>query len=218
MPRLRIHARSGALATIALSGLASTAQAAFIGLTSTNAQVVDGSRRFSVIDVYAEFTGAYDKLVNFYGSTGSTSMVRSSLNGVADAIGFAQAGGSNWLPSGSSSGSAWDSYVTIGARSQSDASSLVQADPYFLNASTVGAGTVSGGSNSQGTYVGAGWFTGSPTASHVFAGTYVDRRIMLGRFSVETTGLSATDVVTLRYKGNLSMRVNGASAGAGSIL
>ncbi|MFM7806822.1 MAG: hypothetical protein ACKPEA_02695, partial [Planctomycetota bacterium] len=61
-------------------------------------------------------------------------------------------------------------------------------------------------------------FTGSPTASHVYAGTYADRRIMLGRFVIETTGLGAADVVTLRYKGNLSMRVGGSSTNTGSIL
>lgn len=208
----------GLSAALACSMLAGGAHAAFIGVTSTNYQVVDGASRYSVIDVYADFSGAFDKLVNYYGNASSTSMVRSSLNGTLDGIGFAQASGSNWLPSGASGGSAWDSFVTIGARSQSDAATVVSADPYFLNATSSGAGTVSGGSNAQGSFVGAGWFTGAPTASHVYAGTYADRRIMLGRFTVETTGLSAGDLVTLRYKGNLSMRVGGSSAGAGSIL
>lgn len=210
--------RAGTLNLVAHACLVASAQAGFTGLVSSNYEVIDGSSRYSVIDVYAEFTGAYDKLVNFYGNTGSSSLVRSALNGTADGIAFAQASGSNWLPSATSGGSSWDSFVTIGARSQTDASSVVASDPYFLNATTVGASTVSGGSNAQGSFVGAGWYTGSPTASHVYAGTYADKRIMLGRFAVETTGLSASDVVTLRYKGNLSMRVNGASAGAGSIL
>jgi hypothetical protein len=216
---MRSHASLlGALPIVVASGFASVSEAAFIGVTGTNYQVVDGARRFSVIDVYADCSGAYDKLVNYYGNSGSTSLVRGSLNGVADGIAFAQASGSNWLPSGAAGASAWDSFVTIGSRSQSDAAAVVSADPYFLNATTADAGTVSGGSNTQGAFVGAGWYTGSPTASHVFAGTYDDRRIMLGRFAVETTGLSASDVVTLRYKGNLSMRVGGTSVGTGSIL
>ena len=217
MPSNRSTARPILYATVASSALSCAAFAGFSGVTATNYQVVDGSRRFSVIDVYADFSGAYDKLVNYYGNSGSTSQVRSSLNGTLDAIGFAQASGSAWLPSASSAGCDWDSFVTIGARTQSDAAAVVSADPYFLNATLADAGTVSGGSNAQG-FVGAGWFTGSPTAAHVYAGTYADRRIMLGRFAVETTGLSATDLVTLRYKGNLSMRVGGSSAGAGSIL
>lgn len=41
---------------------------------------------------------------------------------------------------------------------------------------------------------------------------------MLGRFSVETTNLSATDVLTLQFKGNVTMRVNGLSLGAGTVI
>lgn len=214
----RIAHRAETFAIVLASGFASMAHAAFLGVTATNYQVVDGARRFSVIDVYADCSGAYDKLVNFYGNANSTSMVRSSLNGTLDGIGFAQASGSSWMPSGAFGGSAWDSFVTIGARLQSDASTVVSSDPYFLNATVVNADNVTGGSNAQGAFVGAGWFTGAPTASHVYAGSYADKRIMLGRFAIETTSLSATDVVTLRYKGNLSMRVNGSSAGAGTIL
>ena len=218
MHRNRIALISSAIAFATSSLTVGAAHASFVGLTSVNYELVDGSSRYSVIDVYAEFSGAYDKLVNHYGNSGSTSLVRSALNGTLDGIGFAQASGSGWLPSGAASGSAWDSFVTIGSRSQADAASLVSADPYFLNATTAGAGTVSGGSNSQGTFIGAGWYTGSPTAAHVYAGTYADKRIMLGRFAIETTGLGATDVVSLRYKGNLTMRVGGTSAGSGSVL
>ena len=214
----RLAHRAEVFALMFASGVASIADAGFLGVSATNYQVVDGARRFSVIDVFADCSGQYDKLVNFYGNAGSTSLVRSSLNGVLDGIDFAQASGSSWMPSSGSGGFDWDSFVTIGARSQSDASSVVASDPYFLNATVGGAGTVSGGSNAQGAFVGAGWFTGAPTGSHVFAGNYADKRIMLGRFAIETTGLSAADVVSLRYKGNLSMRVNGTSAGAGTIL
>ena len=51
-----------------------------------------------------------------------------------------------------------------------------------------------------------------------YAGTYADKRIMLGRFSVETTNLSTTDVLTLQFKGNVTMRVDGLTAGAGTVI
>ena len=213
-----------------LGALASTvpvlgAHAAMLGVTSTNYQVADGARRFSVMDVYVAFDGQYDKLVNFYGQTGSTSMVRTSLNGVANGgssfasangASFAQATGTGWMASASAGGNAWDSFVSIGARTQAEAAGVVASDPYFLNANTAGAGTVAGGSTSQGAFAGAGWYTNSPTGSHTLAGSYEDLRIMLGRFSVETTNLSATDVLTLQFKGNVTMKVNGLSAGAGT--
>lgn len=205
-------------ASVCSVGFASASQAGFLGLSGTNTQVVDAGRRFSVIDVYADFTGDYDKLVNFYGNTSSSSLVRTSLNGTAGGIAFAQAAGSTWMPGSGFGECAWDSFVTIGSRSQVDAESLVQADPYFRNANAANAGTIVGGSNAQGTFIGAGWYTGSPSQGHVYAGTYADKRILLGRFSVETTGLSASDLVTVQFKGNLSMRVDGSSAGAGTIL
>jgi hypothetical protein len=201
------------------------AHAGMLGVTSTNYQVVDGARRFSVMDIYVDCSGQYDKLVNFYGQTSSTSMVRTALNGVfnggsafapANGTSFAQASGTGWMASASASGNAWDSFVTIGSRTQDEASGVVTSDPYFLNANTAGAGTVAGGSTSQGAFAGAGWYTSSPTGSHTLAGSYADLRIMLGRFSVETTDLSATDVLTLQFKGNVTMRVNGLSAGAGT--
>ena len=40
------------------------ANAAFLGITGTNYQVIDGSRQFSVMDIYADFDGANDKLVH----------------------------------------------------------------------------------------------------------------------------------------------------------
>ena len=205
--------------------LAVGANAAMLDVTATNYQVVGGSRRYSVLDVYVDCSGDYDKLVNFYGTTASTSMVSTSLNSVSNAgsasfatnsVNFAQAANSGWLPSSSAASSAWDSFVTIGARGQGDASPNIDGDPMFMNASTAGTGVVTGGSNSSSAYVGAGWFTRNPNGSHVFAGTYADKRIMLGRFSVDVTDLAASDVLTLRFKGNVTMKVNGLSAGAGT--
>lgn len=212
-------------ASMTAAALATIADAGVVGLTATNYQVVDGSRRYSVIDVFVDCSGAYDKLVNFYGSSSSTSLVRTGLNGVqnsgsslsaTNSVSFAQATGTGWMPSADASSPAWDSFVTIGERSQADASAVVTGDSYFVNRNTPGAQTVAGGNTLQGAFAGAGWYTSVPTGSHVYAGSYGDLRIMLGRFAVDVTDLSATDVLTLQFKGNVSMKVNGTSAGAGT--
>lgn len=218
------HLTASALFVSAVA--ASGAHAAMTGVTATNYSVTDGARRYSVMDVYVDCTGAYDKLVNFYGTTSSTSMVRTSLNGnfntgssivAGNGAAFAQASGTSWMPSIGAAGNAWDSFVTIGARTQ-DAGAGIAADNYFTNATTVDADTVAGGSTALGAYEGAGWYTNAPTGNHVYAGTYADKRIMLGRFSVETTNLAATDVLTLQFQGNVTMKVDGLSAGAGTVI
>lgn len=211
--------------SVAAGALAAGAQGAVLGLHASNYEVVDGARRFSVIDVFVSCSGAYDKLVNFYGTSSSTSLVRTGINGIqnggsslnpTNAAGFAQSSATGWMPSADAKGVAWDSFVTIGERDQEAASVLVTGDSYFVNRNTIGAETIAGGSNAQGAFAGAGWYTTAPTGNHVYAGSYGDLRIMLGRFAVETTGLSATDVLTLQFKGNVSMKVNGTSAGAGT--
>ena len=201
------------------------ANAAFLGITGTNYQVVDGSHQYSVMDIYADFNGNFDKLVNYYGVTSHTGFVRTSLNGVlnngnslvsTNGAAFAQASGTGWMPSASAASNAWDSFVTIGARTQDHTDAAIAKDPNFLNANTVGAGTIVGASNSSGKYQGAGWFTGNPTDIIALAGTYADKRIMLGRFSVETTNMLTTDVLTLQFRGNVTMKVNGTTAGSGA--
>ena len=201
------------------------ANAAFLGITGTNYQVVDGSRQYSVMDIYADFNGNFDKLVNYYGVTSHTGFVRTSLNGVLNSgsslvptngAAFAQASGTGWMPSASAASNGWDSFVTIGARAQDYTASAITADPNFSNGNTVGASTVVGGNNSTGAYQGAGWYTAAPLDPHDLAGTYADKRIMLGRFSVETTNMLTTDVLTIQFKGNVTMKVNGTSAGSGT--
>ena len=211
--------------SIALATTVAGANAAFLGITGTNYQVVDGSRQYSVMDIYADFNGNFDKLVNYYGVTSHTGFVRTSLNGVLDTgnlvvpingAAFAQASGTGWMPSASAASNGWDSFVTIGARAQDYTASAITADPNFSNGNTVGASTVVGGNNSTGAYQGAGWYTAAPLDPHDLAGTYADKRIMLGRFSVETTNMLTTDVLTIQFKGNVTMKVNGTSAGSGT--
>jgi len=212
--------------SIALATTVAGANAAFLGITGTNYQVVDGSRQFSVMDIYADFDGAYDKLVNYYGTAAHTGLVRTSLNGIwntgsaltpTNGAAFAQASGTSWMPSASAASNAWDSFVTIGARTQDyTPSSSITADPYFKNGNIDGASTVEGGSNSASVYQGAGWLTAAPLNIADLAGTYADKRIMLGRFSVETTNMLTTDVLTIQFKGNVTMKVNGTTAGGGT--
>ena len=57
--------------------------------------------------------------------------------------------------------------MTIGARSQADASASIDGDPMFLNKSASEPQVLLGSANSSGAYVGAGWFTSNPTGSHV---------------------------------------------------
>ena len=78
--------------SFALATTVAGANAAFLGITGTNYQVVDGSHQYSVMDIYADFNGNYDKLVNYYGVTSHTGFVRTSLNGVLNT-------GSSLLPS-----------------------------------------------------------------------------------------------------------------------
>ena len=96
--------------SIALATTVAGANAAFLGITGTNYQVVDGSRQYSVMDIYADFSGNYDKLVNYYGTAAHTGLVRTSLNGIwntgsaltpTNGAAFAQASGTSWMPSAS---------------------------------------------------------------------------------------------------------------------
>ena len=211
--------------SFALATTVAGANAAFLGITGTNYQVVDGSRQYSVMDIYADFNGNFDKLVNYYGVTSHSGFVRTSLNGVlnngnslvsTNGAAFAQASGTGWMPSASAASNGWDSFVTIGARRQDYAASAITADPNFSNGNSNGASTVGGGNNSGGAYQGAGWYTASPLDIANLAGTYADKRIMLGRFTVETTNMSTTDLLTIQFRGNVTMKVNGTSAGSGN--
>ena len=206
--------RSVALAASMIA--ASGTDAAMIGVTATNYEVVDGIRRFSVMDVFVQCSGANDALLSYYGTSAFDSLVRTQRNGLynsrtalvaGNGAPFAQAAGSDWMPSGQG-GNAWDSFVTIGGRTQ-DAVAGVVADASFLNAGTPGAEVVAGGTDSLGLYKGAGWYTNAPSGSLASAGAYGDLRIMLGRFTLETTSLPATDVVRLQFKGNVTMMVEG---------
>jgi len=210
---------------------AASANAGILGYSGTNYLVVDASTgsRYSVMDVYINCSAQYDKCVNYYGQnlTGKTGWVTTTKNGVTNANDAATAtngapwvhsNGTGWMPSSNANANAWDSFVTIGARGQTEAqsSSAITADPYFMNGNTPGAGTIQGGYNVTPAYVGGGWYTASPLYIGDLAGTYADKRIMLGRFTIDVTNAVSTDVITMQMHGEVTMKVNGTSAGGGT--
>ena len=208
---------------------AASANAAILGYSGTNYLVVDGSRRYSVMDVYVDCSGAFDKCVNYYGQnlTGKQGSVVTTKNGVtndrdsataSNGAAWVHGNGTGWMPSSNANANAWDSFVTIGARGQTEAqsSSAMTADPYFVNGNSAGAGTIQGGYNSTGFYVGAGWYTASPLYVGDIAGSYADKKMMLGRFTIDVTDVTSTDVISMTMKGQVTFKVNGTSIGGGT--
>ena len=208
---------------------AASANAGILGYSGTNYLVVDGAKRYSVMDVYIDCSNQFDKDVSFYGQnvTGKNAWVVTTKNGNRNANDAATAtngaawvhsNSTGWMPSASAAANAWDSFVTIGARNQTEAQtqSAITADPYFVNANTAGAGTIQGGYNSTGFYVGAGWYTASPLYTGDIAGTYADKRMMLGRFTIDVTDVTATDVISMEMHGEVTFKVNGTSIGGGT--
>jgi hypothetical protein len=210
---------------------AATANAGILGYSGTNYLVVEGSKRYSVMDVYIDCSNQYDKDVSYYGQnlTGKNSWCVTTKNGVRNAnnastatngAAWVHSNSTGWMPSANATASAWDSFVTIGARNQTEAQtqSAITADPYFVNGNTAGAETIQGGYNSSTppAYVGAGWYTASPLYAGDLAGSYADKRLMLGRFTIDVTDVTATDVISMEMKGQVTMKVNGTSAGGGT--
>ncbi|GDY03979.1 hypothetical protein LBMAG50_01200 [Phycisphaerae bacterium] len=208
---------------------AASANASIIGYSGTNYLVVDGSRRYSVMDVYVDCSGAFDKCVNYYGQNlaGKQGSVVTTKNGVTNdrdsatatnGAAWVHSNATGWMPNSSANSNLWDSFVTIGARSQSESqsSSSMTADPYFANGNTAGAGTIQGGYNNTGFYVGAGWYTASPLYIGDLAGTYADKKMMLGRFTIDVTDVTETDTISMTMKGEVTFKVNGTSAGGGT--
>ncbi len=210
---------------------AATANAGILGYSGTNYLVVEGSKRYSVMDVYIDCSNQYDKDVSYYGQNlaGKNSSCVTTKNGVANArdastatngAAWVHSNSTGWMPSANATASAWDSFVTIGARNQTEAQtqSAITADPYFVNGQTAGAQTIQGGYNSSTppAYVGGGWYTASPLYAGDLAGSYADKKLMLGRFTIDVTDVTATDVISMEMKGQVTMKVNGTSAGGGT--
>ena len=81
---------------------AASANAGILGYSGTNYLVVDASTgsRYSVMDVYVDCSGAFDKCVNYYGQnlTGKNGWVKTTKNGNTNANDAATAtNGAAWV-------------------------------------------------------------------------------------------------------------------------
>ena len=198
-------------------------------------KVVSGvTRTYSAIDVFVDCDNAADYIVNFYGVETNKSFVGTVLNGVSNSatatninatngVLFNQGTGTNkgWAPDFDNADGLYDSFVTIGGRTQDvagnpDTGNQLAKDPSFANfsSSTSGFGTCRTGTKST-TDDGPGWYSADPNNAMNKAGTYADLKIMLGHFVVDvtnylgTTGGGFSNTLTLRFNGNITIKVGG---------
>jgi hypothetical protein len=219
-------------AAVAMS-TAGVANATISTTLSTNKYTVaESGHLYSVIDVYAACTNQYDKISNFYGQanpSANNSFVVTGKNGVFNAgdaatatngVAFMHSNSTGWNPSSAANASAWDSFFTIGQRSQTTAQTLgVGGDPNSPNAGVANAPTLQGGYNSSSLYNGPGWAAlGAPNDASLSAGFYGDNKIMLGRFSIDITNYNGTDLLQLRIKGLSGSRQNGSALNGGTVV
>jgi len=129
----------------------------------------------------------------------------------------------SWLPGGSGGNSSWDSFLTIGCRTQGAGNSAnVKADPFFLNPSAstaAGVSTVTGGSDqtSPPRDVGAGVYQSAPLDAgwETNVGTFPDSMILIGRFALKVSDIVATGAaVTMRVHTNFTGKSTSQSGGA----
>jgi MYXO-CTERM domain-containing protein len=217
-------------ASLAVSAGANAAILCYSGAQSYMTKVVSGvTRTYSAIDVFVDCDNAADYIVNFYGVEAKKSFVGTVLNGVsnsatatnataANGVLFNQGTGTNkgWAPDYDNTDGWFDSFVTIGGRTQDvagnpDSGNGLAKDPSFANysSSTSGFGTLRTGTTST-TDDGPGWYSADPNNAMNKAGTYADLKIMLGHFVVDVTSyLGTSDTLTLTFNGNITIKVGG---------
>jgi len=141
---------------LAIAGAAAVAASASAEFTGWIASVRSAPGDQTIIDVYAGFNSAADRLLNVFNmniSVNAASVVQST-----------NAGEQSWRRlDGVSNSSSLDSFVTLGGYVSGDArfaSSTVLGDPSFTNYNTPGATTIP----SQ-----AGWYNADPNSPDVAA-------------------------------------------------
>ena len=157
------------LLAIAFTGTASASVSGAQGLYAHNYIVSDGGVDYSVMDVFVKFNSATgvgnngERVVNVFGQA-TTDAGTGGVNKTAYAQNSAglsfQHSNVSWLPGSGANGgqgnNTWDSYVTVGARTQGSGNTAnVGADPYFTNPNS-NVGSIIGGSNATPAYIGAG--------------------------------------------------------------
>ena len=217
-------------ASLAVSAGANAAILGYSGAQSYMTKVVSGvARTYSAIDVFVDCDNAADYIVNFYGVQLKKSFVGVVKNGVSNSatatnanatngVLFNQGTGTNkgWNPDFDNTDGLFDSFVTIGARTQEaagnpDSGNGLSKDPSFSNysSSTSGFGTLRTGTTST-TDDGPGWYAGDPNNAMNKAGSYADLKIMLGHFVVDVTSyLGTSTTLTLTFNGNITIKVGG---------
>ena len=172
-----------------------------VGTSSSNAY-------YSVMDVYIKFNSATgtgsagERIVSVFGQTTTTA----NTYGVDQKAKYVNSAGlafqhsnTGWMPGSTAGGgtgnNTWDSFVTIGCRTQGATNSGgVLNDPYFANPAGPDVSSIVNAPNGSGAYPGAGWAHNNPLDSlyETNASANADMLIMIGRFT-----LKCSDIVAL---------------------
>ena len=210
--------------------------------------VTDTVRTYAVMDVYLKCSSSADIISSTFGVTAYQSSYTLN-NGKEFKQSVNQASASSWLPV-NNDGSVWDSFVTTGCRVQGSDTTLAGGQAGFLGMQldTNWASTSTGG-RIDGQAGGAGWYpsigastttnpyakagqysgTGSVNTAKatstiagngITAGQSLTNYWMIGRFSIEVTGDSATNnQVSMQFaiagKNNGTTTFTGATQTAG---
>ena len=183
-----------------------------------NGYIVDVSgTKYSVIDVYIKWGSAVgtgtagERVVAVFGQ----STTDTATGGVDKTARYENSASlpfqhlnTSWLPGNANGNSTWDSFLTVGARTQGAGNSAnVTADTFFLNATAAnaaGVAAVTGGSDSTtpARFVGAGVYQANPldVGWETNVATFPDSMILIGRFTLKTSDVVAAG-------GNVKMKV-----------
>ena len=205
----------------------------YSGVQTYMTKVVSGvTRTYSAIDVFVDCDNAADYIVNVYGqraSSATKSVISTVKNGVsnsatatnnnaANGVYFNQGTGTikGWNPDYDNTDGLFDSFVTIGGRTQveagnPDSGNQLAKDPSFANfsSSTSGFGTLRTGTSTT-TDAGPGWYAADPNNAMNKAGSYADLKIMLGHFVVDVTSyLGTSDKIELSFLATYTIKIGG---------
>ena len=222
-----------ATASLVIAASTQAAVTGYSGVQTTMTKVVSGvTRTYSAIDVFVDCNNAADYIVNVYGqraSSATKSVISTVKNGVknaatatnataANGVLFNQGTGTNkgWNPDFDNTDGLFDSFVTIGARTQEaagnpDSGNGLSKDPSFSNysSSTSGFGTLRTGTTTT-TDDGPGWYSADPNNAMNKAGSYADLKIMLGHFVVDVTDyLGTSNTIQLSFLATYTIKIGG---------
>ena len=193
------------------------------------------ARFYSVLDVYIKGSNAADIISSTFGVTAYTSAYTMNQG---DA--FVQTNGntnSAWQPAAGTT--AWDSFLTTGNRDQASAATtlslLLDTNWSAGNGSAIsgvngGAGWYPsvGASTSTNPYARIGFYNGDSSAINtakatttiagngITAGQSLNNHWMIGRFTIEVTGLEASVVKTMTLKFAIAGKQNGTTTFTGA--